>query len=102
MDHQALHEATQCRNVARNVIKQTAVFPRVCHIALARVIRQQCRGHNAALILGALARLPRYRRSTMHHRSVPEKPIAQAVASFVASDYLTGEILLSDVGLNLT
>jgi hypothetical protein len=38
----------------------------------------------------------------MHHRSVPEKPIAQAVASFVASDYLTGEILLSHVGLNLT
>ena len=50
---------------------------------------------------GAVARLSRYRRATMHHPSVPEKPIAQAVAMFVASDYLTGEILLSDDGLNL-
>jgi hypothetical protein len=33
---------------------------------------------------------------------VPEKPIAQAVAGFVASDYMPGEILLSDGGLNLT
>jgi hypothetical protein len=38
----------------------------------------------------------------MHHPGVPEKPIAQAVAMFVASDYLTDEILLSDGGLNLT
>jgi hypothetical protein len=54
------------------------------------------------LILGAVARLSWYRRATMHHPSVPEKPIAQAVAGFVASDYMPGEILLSDGGLNLT
>jgi hypothetical protein len=54
------------------------------------------------LILAAVARLPRYRRATMHRPGVPEKPTAQAVAMFVASDYLTGEILLSDGGLDLT
>jgi NAD(P)-dependent dehydrogenase (short-subunit alcohol dehydrogenase family) len=35
-------------------------------------------------------------------RSASPKDIAQAVAMLVASDYLTGEILLSDGGLNLT
>jgi hypothetical protein len=101
MDHQTLHEATQCRNIARGVIEQTGVFPGVCHTALARVIRQRCRGHHSVLILGAVACSPRYRRATMHQPGVPEKPITQAVAMFVASDYLKGEILLSDGGLNL-
>lgn len=40
-------------------------------------------------------------RSPMHRAASPED-IAQAVAMLVASDYLTGEILLSDGGLNLT
>lgn len=35
-------------------------------------------------------------------RSAKPEDIAQAVAMLVASDYLTGEILLSDGGLNLT
>ncbi len=35
-------------------------------------------------------------------RAASPGDIAQAVAMFVASDYLTGEILLSDGGLNLT
>ncbi len=35
-------------------------------------------------------------------RAASPADIAQAVALFVASDYLTGEILLSDGGLNLT
>ncbi|MDQ0621930.1 MULTISPECIES: SDR family NAD(P)-dependent oxidoreductase [Paraburkholderia] len=35
-------------------------------------------------------------------RSASPQDIAQAVAMLVASDYLTGEILLSDGGLNLT
>jgi NAD(P)-dependent dehydrogenase (short-subunit alcohol dehydrogenase family) len=37
----------------------------------------------------------------MRRAASPEN-IAQAVAFLVASDYLTGEILLSDGGLNLT
>lgn len=40
-------------------------------------------------------------RSPMRRAANPED-IAQAVAVLVASDYLTGEILLSDGGLNLT
>jgi len=40
-------------------------------------------------------------RSPMGRAASPED-IAQAVAMLVASDYLTGEILLSDGGLNLT
>jgi NAD(P)-dependent dehydrogenase (short-subunit alcohol dehydrogenase family) len=40
-------------------------------------------------------------RAPMRRAARPED-IAQAVAVFVASDYLTGEILLSDGGLNLT
>jgi len=40
-------------------------------------------------------------RSPMGRAATPED-IAQAVAMLVASDYLTGEILLSDGGLNLT
>ncbi|MGN6579767.1 MAG: SDR family NAD(P)-dependent oxidoreductase [Bordetella sp.] len=40
-------------------------------------------------------------RSPMRRAASPED-IAQAVALLVASDYLTGEILLSDGGLNLT
>jgi NAD(P)-dependent dehydrogenase (short-subunit alcohol dehydrogenase family) len=40
-------------------------------------------------------------RSPMRRVAKPED-IAQAVAMLVASDYLTGEILLSDGGLNLT
>ena len=40
-------------------------------------------------------------RSPMRRSASPED-IAQAVAMLVASDYLTGEILLSDGGLNLT
>lgn len=40
-------------------------------------------------------------RSPMRRAATPED-IAQAVALLVASDYLTGEILLSDGGLNLT
>lgn len=40
-------------------------------------------------------------RSPMRRAANPED-IAQAVAMLVASDYLTGEILLSDGGLNLT
>jgi NAD(P)-dependent dehydrogenase (short-subunit alcohol dehydrogenase family) len=40
-------------------------------------------------------------RAPMHRAASPED-IAQAVALLVASDYLTGEILLSDGGLNLT
>ncbi|MEW6642582.1 MAG: SDR family oxidoreductase [Pseudomonadota bacterium] len=40
-------------------------------------------------------------RAPMHRAARPED-IAQAVALLVASDYLTGEILLSDGGLNLT
>jgi NAD(P)-dependent dehydrogenase (short-subunit alcohol dehydrogenase family) len=40
-------------------------------------------------------------RAPMRRAASPED-IAQAVAMFVASDYLTGEILLSDGGLNLT
>lgn len=40
-------------------------------------------------------------RSPMRRSARPED-IAQAVAMLVASDYLTGEILLSDGGLNLT
>jgi NAD(P)-dependent dehydrogenase (short-subunit alcohol dehydrogenase family) len=40
-------------------------------------------------------------RSPMRRAASPED-IAQAVAWLVASDYLTGEILLSDGGLNLT
>lgn len=40
-------------------------------------------------------------RSPMRRAAKPED-IAQAVALLVASDYLTGEILLSDGGLNLT
>jgi NAD(P)-dependent dehydrogenase (short-subunit alcohol dehydrogenase family) len=37
----------------------------------------------------------------MRREATPED-IAQAVAMLVASDYLTGEVLLSDGGLNLT
>jgi NAD(P)-dependent dehydrogenase (short-subunit alcohol dehydrogenase family) len=40
-------------------------------------------------------------RAPMRRAASPDD-IAQAVAMFVASDYLTGEILLSDGGLNLT
>ena len=40
-------------------------------------------------------------RAPMRRAASPED-IAQAVVMFVASDYLTGEILLSDGGLNLT
>lgn len=40
-------------------------------------------------------------RAPMHRAARPED-IAQAVSMLVASDYLTGEILLSDGGLNLT
>ena len=40
-------------------------------------------------------------RSPMRRAASPED-IAQAVAMLMASDYLTGEILLSDGGLNLT
>jgi NAD(P)-dependent dehydrogenase (short-subunit alcohol dehydrogenase family) len=40
-------------------------------------------------------------RSPMRRAAKPED-IAQAVALLVASDYFTGEILLSDGGLNLT
>ena len=40
-------------------------------------------------------------RSPMRRAATPDD-IAQAVAMLVASDYLTGEILLSDGGLNLT
>ncbi|MGN4030632.1 SDR family oxidoreductase, partial [Burkholderia gladioli] len=40
-------------------------------------------------------------RAPMRRAASPED-IAQAVAMLVASDYLTGEILLSDGGLNLT
>jgi NAD(P)-dependent dehydrogenase (short-subunit alcohol dehydrogenase family) len=40
-------------------------------------------------------------RSPMHRPASPED-IAQAVMMLVTSDYLTGEILLSDGGLNLT
>ena len=40
-------------------------------------------------------------RSPMRRGASPED-IAQAVAMLVASDYLTGEVLLSDGGLNLT
>ena len=40
-------------------------------------------------------------RSPMRRAAKPEG-IAQAVALLAASDYLTGEILLSDGGLNLT
>jgi NAD(P)-dependent dehydrogenase (short-subunit alcohol dehydrogenase family) len=36
------------------------------------------------------------------HRSANPSDIAQLVAMLVASDYLTGEILLADGGLNLT
>jgi NAD(P)-dependent dehydrogenase (short-subunit alcohol dehydrogenase family) len=36
------------------------------------------------------------------HRSAAPSDIAQLVAMLVASDYLTGEILLADGGLNLT
>ena len=35
-------------------------------------------------------------------RAASPEDIAQAVAMLVDSDYLTGEILLSDGGLNLT
>jgi NAD(P)-dependent dehydrogenase (short-subunit alcohol dehydrogenase family) len=35
-------------------------------------------------------------------RAATPEDVAQAVALPVASDYLTGEILLSDGGLNLT
>ena len=40
-------------------------------------------------------------RSPMRRAARP-KDIAQVVAMLVASDYLTGEVLLSDGGLNLT
>ena len=40
-------------------------------------------------------------RAPMHRAASPED-IAHAVAMLVASDYLTGEVLLSDGGLNLT
>jgi len=40
-------------------------------------------------------------RSPMRRAASPDD-IAQAVALLIASDYLTGEILLSDGGLNLT
>lgn len=40
-------------------------------------------------------------RAPMHRAADPEE-IAQAVAMLVASNYLTGEILLADGGLNLT
>ncbi len=40
-------------------------------------------------------------RAPMHRAATPED-IAQAVAMLVASEYVTGEILLSDGGLNLT
>ncbi|WP_422097342.1 SDR family NAD(P)-dependent oxidoreductase [Variovorax sp.] len=40
-------------------------------------------------------------RAPMHRAASPDD-IAQAVAMLVASDYLTGEVLLSDGGLNLT
>lgn len=40
-------------------------------------------------------------RSPMHRAARPED-IAQAVSLLVASDYLTGEVLLADGGLNLT
>jgi NAD(P)-dependent dehydrogenase (short-subunit alcohol dehydrogenase family) len=40
-------------------------------------------------------------RSPMRRAATPDD-IAQAVAMLVASDYLTGEILLADGGLNLT
>jgi hypothetical protein len=36
------------------------------------------------------------------HRAASPDDIAHAVAMLVASDYLTGEVLLSDGGLNLT
>lgn len=36
------------------------------------------------------------------HRAARPQDVAQAVALLVASDYLTGEILMSDGGLNLT
>jgi NAD(P)-dependent dehydrogenase (short-subunit alcohol dehydrogenase family) len=36
------------------------------------------------------------------HRSATPDDIAQLVATLVASDHLTGEILLADGGLNLT
>jgi len=35
-------------------------------------------------------------------RAASPEDVAQIVAMLVASDYLTGEILLSDGGLNLT
>jgi len=35
-------------------------------------------------------------------RAASPQDIADAVAMLVASDYLTGEVLLSDGGLNLT
>ena len=35
-------------------------------------------------------------------RAAKPEDVAQIVAMLVASDYLTGEILLSDGGLNLT
>ncbi|HEY8357671.1 MAG TPA: SDR family oxidoreductase [Ramlibacter sp.] len=40
-------------------------------------------------------------RAPMHRAATPDD-IAHAVAMLVASDYLTGEVLLSDGGLNLT
>jgi len=41
------------------------------------------------------------KRAPMRRAATPED-IAQAVSMLVAPDYLTGEILLSDCGLNLT
>lgn len=40
-------------------------------------------------------------RSPMHRAASPDD-IAHVVAMLVASDYLTGEIVMSDGGLNLT
>lgn len=43
-----------------------------------------------------------WRTQSPMRRAASPQDIAQAVAMLVASDYLTGEILLSDGGLNLT
>jgi NAD(P)-dependent dehydrogenase (short-subunit alcohol dehydrogenase family) len=43
-----------------------------------------------------------WREQSPMRRAASPNDIAQAVMMLVASDYLTGEILLSDGGLNLT
>ena len=43
-----------------------------------------------------------WRERSLMRRAANPDDIAQAVMMLVASDYLTGEILLSDGGLNLT